>query len=103
MTGKFHDGGFVPKRTYTMDGREWTLEELARCSPELTRQAEEAIRRAALERQRQRDEEMWRDLVGRARPFVSDPPWGAPPRRNAVEVITDPSDRRGFDARRVGP
>lgn len=51
-------------------------------------------------------------------PFITDPPyhwehradprprdhhWGGPPRSRAVEVITDPLDQRGVNARRVGP
>ncbi len=30
-------------------------------------------------------------------------PWGPPPHRNAIEIITDPADTRGVDARRVNP
>lgn len=28
--------------------------------------------------------------------------WGAPPHRNGVEIITDPADQRGVNAKRVG-
>lgn len=109
----------MKRKTYKTDGREWSLEELARCSPELTRQAEETIKRAAEIRQRQADEQVMRAVYGdSARPFAADPPWDAQAFRYAdgrdprvrdhwrgtstqVEVITDPNDRRGLDAKRA--
>lgn len=29
--------------------------------------------------------------------------WGRAPYRQPIEIITDPADRRGFDAKRIGP
>lgn len=52
-------------------------------------------------------EEIERAMYGKRWEHAADPRprrdhWGPPPHRQAVEIITDPSDRRGFDAKRIG-
>jgi hypothetical protein len=83
-------------------GQEWTVEELERVSPRFTAEAEAAIRRAAAERQRRMDD----DIIGAM--FSGNPyarsaggTWAGTATRQPVEIITDPNDRRGFDARPV--
>lgn len=61
---------------------------------EMADRMEEALRRT-----------MWPPEHFNCRSTVTDPPWdwGGPPRSRAIEVITDPLDQRGVNARRVGP
>lgn len=49
------------------------------------------------ERMRRMEERMMEDLLRGASPF------GQPPYAQPIEVITDPLDTRGLNARRVGP
>ncbi|MBS67237.1 MAG: hypothetical protein Tp170SUR191951_29 [Prokaryotic dsDNA virus sp.] len=102
--------------TFRVKGGEWTLEDLERISPHATRLSEEFMRREAEARARAQEEQIFRAMYGdaRANPFragVSDPPWDWNPARAghphaktpAVEIISDPADRRGMDARQIGP
>lgn len=61
---------------------------------EMAERMEEALRRT-----------MWPPEHFNCRSTIIDPPWdwGGPPRAHAIEVITDPLDQRGVNARRVGP
>lgn len=113
---RFHDGGVIPKGTVHMgfdlasgpdktatirmqkvsDRYEFSMEDIERASASITREAEAHLRRETERRRRAMDEEILRAMYGRQA-------WGPPPNRNAVEIITDPADRRGLDAKRVGP
>lgn len=126
LLARFHDGGVIPKGAVHMgfdlasgpdktatakvrrervgDSYEFTVEEIDLMGT-VSREHAEAMAR----HQRRVEEELARAIYGSgyanpfaSRPDVTDPPWGAPPRRNAVEIITDPADRRGFDAKLIG-
>lgn len=125
---RFHDGGFVrddpgtvrvmgfdlaskPDQTVHIrvsDRYEFSVEDIERASASITRETEAHLRREAERRSRAMDAEILRTLHGqrwepgmdaRTRPSHA---WGAPPRSHAVEIITDPADRRGLDAKPIG-
>lgn len=81
-----------PPYSFTVDDIE-----LHDVDPRITERLAEQMRR---HRERM-DEAIFNDLF-RNQWRHPEAKWGAPPRQNAVEIITDPADRRGFDARPVG-
>lgn len=89
------------------DRYEFSMEDIERASASITREAEAHLRREAERRRRAMDEEILRAMAGKrwehagdARPRSSH--WGGAPHRQPYEIITDPADRRGFDAKPIG-
>lgn len=113
---RFHDGGVIPKGTVhmgfdlasgpdmTVHGRygdryEFRMEDIERASATMTREAEAHLRREAARRNRAMEEEFLRTYQRHSRTaWTMDDPGFRP----GVEIITDPADRRGFDAKPIG-
>lgn len=85
-------------------GQEWTFEELELASPRFTAEAEAAIRREAMARQQRIDDDIMGAIFGGPNPYARSTggTWTGTATRQPVEIITDPNDRRGFDARPAG-
>lgn len=83
------------------DSYEFTVEEIDLMGT-VSRDHAEAMAR----HQRRMDEAIWRAMNVPPEHFncrsTVHETWGAPPHRNGVEIITDPADRRGVNAKRVG-
>lgn len=120
---RFHDGGVIPKGTVHMgfdlasgpdktasvkvsrqrvgDSYEFTVEEIDLMGT-ISRDHAEAMAR----HQRRMDEAIWRAMNVPPEHFncrsTVHETWGALPHRNGVEIITDPADQRGVNAKRVG-
>lgn len=90
---RFRNATFGTERVYR-----FSTEELKRGMADL----DPAMMAYVRSRMRAHEDRMMEDLL-RAAASPSGSPFGAPPYARPVEVITDPLDTRGLNARRVGP